>query len=301
MTDDQRLLEPEDSRGAGIRERIAEREASLSPTERRVAMFFAAQGPDTVLLSAVELGRLTRTSDATVIRTAKALGYTGLPELKLELGTELMNTAHPARRLATRLSVAKEEGGSRLMQRLAADAVDRLGEAERLFDEAAFDQAIAVIETAPTVMTFGLGLSRVVAEYQALRLGRIGKKAHFARNMGFALADDLIQLGEDDVIIVFNPGRELREMRAISERCREVGAISVLVTATSAATAPTWPDIVLTAPPSAGGLTGETLTATVVADLLVFTLAQHADKRATRVSEELTRLRKSLIGKRILS
>ncbi|HRQ00632.1 MAG TPA: MurR/RpiR family transcriptional regulator [Terrimesophilobacter sp.] len=298
MTSETRPMGPKESSSEGIRERIAQHEPSLSPTERRVAKFFATQGPDTVLLSAVELGRLTRTSDATVIRTAKALGYTGLPELKLELGAELMNTSHPARRLATRLTVAKEEGGTRLMQRLAADTVDRLSEAERIFDEAAFDKAIAAIENAATVMTFGVGLSRIVAEYQALRLGRIGKKVHFARNMGFALADDLIQLGEGDAIIIFSPGRDLREMRAIAERCREVGAVSILISAMLAASAPPWPDVVLTAPPSAGGFTGETLTATVLADLIVFTLAQHADRRATHVSEELTRLRKSLIGKR---
>ncbi|GAA1852167.1 MurR/RpiR family transcriptional regulator [Microbacterium koreense] len=288
-------------RPQGIRSRIIAMEADLSPSERRVAEFFATQGPDTVLLSAAELGRMTRTSDATVIRTAKALGYTGLPELKLDLGGELMSSAHPARRLATRLALTKDTSETPLVERLAADAGERIGETERLFDEDALDAAAAAIEKAPAVMTFGVGLSRVIAEYQALRLGRVGKRVHFAKNMGFALADDLIQLREHDVIIVFNPGRDVREMTTIFERSSQVGATTIVVCASHAAPSASRADIVLIAPASAGGFTGETLTAGIIADVLVFALAQRAEQRATAVSEELTRLRRSLIGKRALS
>src|SRR5690606_1514691 len=123
----------------------AERAEDLSPTERKVASFFSAHGADTVLLSAIEIGRRTRTSDATVIRTAKALGYSGLPELKLELGAELMDTTHPSRRLAMRLSAASESSADGLVTTMADEAVDRIRETQRLFDAGELVRALDAI------------------------------------------------------------------------------------------------------------------------------------------------------------
>lgn len=276
-----------------VRERILEHEDHLSRTERRVAEYFAMNGPDTVFLSAVELAKRTKTSDATVIRTAKALGFTGLPELKLELGSELMNAAHPVRRLVTKLNLERTE----LLEAAVSEAFDRIHETQRLFEQVEFDEAVEVLRRAEMVMTFGVGVSRTVAEYAAIRLGRLGKRVRYAGSMGFALADDLLQLREGDAVVVFNPGRFLPEMEATVEHCRALGVKTVHVSGAIPDPANPEMDIVLQAALSPGGLTGETLSESLVVDLLVLALGQELQEDAARLSERLGSLRRQLVPK----
>src|SRR5882757_4630923 len=66
-------------------ERVAERGEELAPAERRVAQLLLDAGPEATLLSAAALAEQLGTSDATVVRTAKSLGYSGLAELRRAL------------------------------------------------------------------------------------------------------------------------------------------------------------------------------------------------------------------------
>src|SRR5438132_11333395 len=66
-------------------ERVAERGGSLAPAERRVAELLLDLGPEATLLSAAALAEQLGTSDATVVRTAQSLGYSGLAELRRAL------------------------------------------------------------------------------------------------------------------------------------------------------------------------------------------------------------------------
>src|SRR5947209_8194805 len=65
--------------------RVAERGGALAPAERRVADLLLDLGPEATLLSAAALAEQLGTSDATVVRTAKALGYSGLAEMRRAL------------------------------------------------------------------------------------------------------------------------------------------------------------------------------------------------------------------------
>jgi len=58
---------------------VATRLAYLSPGELRVAAFISEHAEDVAFLSVNDLARQLETSDATIVRTAQALGYTGFP------------------------------------------------------------------------------------------------------------------------------------------------------------------------------------------------------------------------------
>src|ERR1700730_9769823 len=69
-----------ESRFAASRER-------LGPTELRVAQFLHDNREEVLVSSASALASRTSTSDATVIRTVKALGYSGMAGLRRELAS----------------------------------------------------------------------------------------------------------------------------------------------------------------------------------------------------------------------
>lgn len=279
--------------------RLDGRRADLSRSELVVAEYIGANAERAIFLSALELADATHTSDATVIRTARALGYSGLPELKHELGAELVDQKHPAHRLVTRIAMVRSQGSAgALLHSVFSEAVESMREAERLLDPAAFERAVDAIAGAGSVVTFGVGVMRVTAEYFALGMRRHGVRAHHANHMGFALADELLLLGQGDAAVLFVPGRVVRDVEVIIDHARAVGASVVLITDQLRHEFADRVDVVLDAQVSSSGLTGDPLIAMVVVDALLLALAQRDEPRATDRSKVLNRLRKALLSRR---
>jgi len=254
-----------------------------------------AHPEEVVFRSAVQLAAVTETSDATVIRTAKVLGFSGLPELKHAIGSQLMMTKPAAHRLASKLSVVRESGVERIMDTVVRDATERLSELQRVFIGNDFERAVSAIEGATRTVTFGVGLSAVTARYLNTRLTRIGFTANHADAMGFALADHVVALSEGEALVIIAPGRPTVEVEALMDQAEALGLPVVLITDGLASHFGDRVTAVLRAPLSDSGLTGEILTATVVCDALTLALATRHEQRATRTAKEMTRVRKRLI------
>lgn len=281
-----------------LEELVAAKTSELSPTERRVTDHVLAHPQDVIFQSAVQIAHATRTSDATVIRTARVLGFSGLPELKHALGAILLTETHPASRLASKITVVRDSTTGGVLSTVGEDAIERIEETVRQFDAEAFDAAMDLLDGAGTVATFGVGLSQVAADYLATRLVRLGIRAEEWRGMGFALADDLMRLREGDAVVLFAPGRFAPEVQVIVEHAAKVGATSVLVTDSLHVRMGEQVDVVLLAPMSASRMSGELLTASIVCDALVLGLARRSEERATASSKSLTSLRTKLVGRR---
>src|SRR5665213_2115183 len=95
---------------ASFEERIAERLGQMSPAEQRVVRYFQRNREEVLIASAAALASHAKTSDATVVRATKALGFSGLEELRRTLASELRNSSSPAERLTRTL----EEVGDNL-------------------------------------------------------------------------------------------------------------------------------------------------------------------------------------------
>src|SRR5205814_1793212 len=108
---------------AGLDERIAAARPDLSPAEDRVASFFAQHREEVVFLSAAEIAARLDMSDATVIRAAQSLGYSGLPDLKTELRDALRTRATPTLRLGRSLEELGEDPAAVLEHVLATDTL----------------------------------------------------------------------------------------------------------------------------------------------------------------------------------
>src|SRR5215831_11719712 len=98
-----------DVRPESFQDRVAALGPELSPVSRRIAEYLLTAGPEVVLLSAAELASALGTSDASVVRTAKALGYDGLAELRLHLSASAQEPTL-AQRLSRSLAESTADG-----------------------------------------------------------------------------------------------------------------------------------------------------------------------------------------------
>lgn len=212
-----------------LEERVAARRDALSASERKVAAYLADHPGEVAFASAAELGQLTGTSDATVIRTVKALGYDGLPGLKRTLHENIRERIGPAGRLSRSLDVMGHEPETVLAQALST-SIRLLEDVQRTIRPESFADAVQLIGSARETLVVGAGPLGVLGEYFTLRMVRHRRRVRSARASGYQLADDLLLLGPDDVLLLIVHGNVSTEADVALDQAAKVGAKVVLIT-----------------------------------------------------------------------
>ncbi|WP_017592064.1 MurR/RpiR family transcriptional regulator [Nocardiopsis potens] len=277
-----------------LRSRVRTHWDALSPAERSVCRLLTSYPAEQLLYSsAQELGAASGTSNASVIRTLRRLGYTGLPALKQEVAAPLSSSVAPEVRLRERIErIGGDLAG--IWDRVADEARERIEHARAASSPDDLKRAVELLAGAREAAAYGVGSSGIAADHLALRLNRVGVRSRAIGSSGFRLADDLLRIGRGDVLVVFAPGRLLPEVEVLLERARAVGAGSVLVSEDLAEELGDRVDVVLTAPHTPTGMTAEALTGIVIADALVQAVAAVDGDRAVATSHDLTAWRSRL-------
>ncbi|WP_164868014.1 MurR/RpiR family transcriptional regulator [Rhodovarius crocodyli] len=277
-------------------DRLRDATANLSPTARRVARFILDNPALALASSAAELAARIGTSDATVVRSVQALGFSGLPELKRAMAGE-MAAGSPAQALRETLAEAGEEAGSAMDLALDTqrEAVEALGSPEV---RAALRDAVATLHPARRVLVFGIGPSAPLAHYAALLLARAGRAARALDAAGTALADQLLDLAPGDALLVMAYGQPYREVATVFAETRRLALPLVLVTDSLDRSLARQAEVVL--PVQRGqahrvALHGATL---VALEALVLGLAALDGPRALGTLDHLNALRAGLAGAR---
>jgi DNA-binding MurR/RpiR family transcriptional regulator len=278
-----------------LQERVAARIGTLTATERRVAEYLSAHPQEAAFSSAEELGRATGTSDASVVRTAKALGFDGLPGLKRSLQGHLQSLLTPASRLSASLETVGD-GPEAVLSATLRDHIERLTQAERTIDSGEFRRAVELIDGARETMICGFAGLDGVSEYIATHLTRIGHHARPASDTGYRLADRLLLLGPDDVAVLISHNRIIKEHRVILDHCAQVGTSVVLITDTLGEALRDEVDVVLSAPMSRPGTFTSQATVLILLEALTIAVAAQNRDRSLDSTIQMNRLREELNG-----
>ncbi|MFI6875254.1 MurR/RpiR family transcriptional regulator [Streptomyces sp. NPDC050400] len=281
--------DPEDS----LRARVESRLPGMPPAERRVAEYLRDHAQAIIFATAEEIGQAVGTSDATVVRTSKNLGYSGLPDLKRSIGQQMIHGTAPSVRLNQRIDSAGQETAT-LLGHVFSEAGERLAETWRLTPREQFDQAVELLAGAREVVAFGLGLAEIPARFLSMKLTRLGRPARLVGAAGFLLADGLLALRDQDVVVIYAPARLTTEIDVLLDHARSVGARSILITDSLGSTLADRVTVVLPAVHSATGYTAEGFSSLLVTDCLLLGVAAQDRERSTTGSELLRVLRAGL-------
>jgi DNA-binding MurR/RpiR family transcriptional regulator len=264
----------------------------LSPKERAVADFFVRHREEAAFLSAAEIAERLGTSDATVVRAVKALGYSGIPELRRELIDALRARATPAVRLGRTLEDAGEDPLGHVI-----DLELELLENARSIDRADFARAVDILAGAERVLAYGLGPNGPLADYFALRLRRFGRPAQAITASGLRLADALLVARPGDALLLLAYERLDVDADATLGRANALGLPVVLVTDTLGAKLADRIDVALPALRGRGGALSGAATTMTILEALLLALAARDRARSLAALAELNELRKRLRGR----
>jgi DNA-binding MurR/RpiR family transcriptional regulator len=282
---------------ASLHERVAALEPSLSPGERAVARYLSEHPEVAATASALELGEQTRSSNATVVRTVKSLGYSSLNELKNELLRAMVDRLNPSSVLTRQLDqLAAEDTVGRQVILASAELLRRQAE---LLDTLAWTAAVDILDQAASVLCYGVEQAGSVAYYLSLQLNRSGKTSRVLTDTGISIANGLMTLAAGEAVVIIAPLRYFREVDAVLARAQEVGAPTVVITEALRLSLQDRVDVILQTPESTLGPASEITAPLVLARSLSLEIAARHHDTALASHDLLSKLRASAAGDNI--
>jgi len=272
-----------------------DRFSALTSAERRVADYLERGGPEALVLSAVAIGARLGTSDATVVRTAQALGYAGLGELRLALAARQPETALADSLRRTLADVAPDQMLARTLANHVA-GLDAL--TERVSDEL-FQRAVTVLGSGDRVIWRGVGPSACLAQYAQLLSERVGRPSAAWTHTGTSFADELLLLDPTDTIVILAYGRLQPHVHVLVDHAETLGSAVVLITDTRPRKISDSVEVVLESGRGLPGLFASHGTTLVLIEALVLGLAALDEPAAEASLATLNDLRAAIAGRRL--
>lgn len=201
----------------------------LNQSELRVAQYISNNRHHALHASAQELAEKSQTSDATVVRAAKSLGFDGLAALRRALAAELEAGVPPANRVEWTLESIGGNIGQALEDTLSLHQASLMRLQETL-PNAAYYHLVSQILSAKKVVIFGIGPSAAIANYFATQLRRFGITVTVFSHSGLLLADELLQIQKDDLVLLLAYGHLYTEIKVLLDHAVSVGAKTSLIT-----------------------------------------------------------------------
>lgn len=208
----------------GVLARLGTLAPSLRESERKIAGYLLAQPQELIYLSITELADRTGTSEATVIRFARRLGYSGYAALKIALAGE-QRVGSPE--LPGDLD--READLSSLKRRVLQVNIESLNDTAQLLDDTALAQAVEALSTARRIEAYGIGGSAVVARDAYFMLMQVGLPISAITDPHLQMMSAL-QLQKGDVALAVSLSGATRDTVEALQAARGAGATCICIT-----------------------------------------------------------------------
>ncbi|GAA3742249.1 MurR/RpiR family transcriptional regulator [Streptomyces tremellae] len=211
---------------------LAAKVRTLAPSMTRsmqlVAEAVADDPAGCAALTVTGLAELTGTSEATVVRTSRLLGYPGYRDLRLALAG-LAAQQQSGRSPAVTADIAVDDSIADVVAKLAYDEQQTLADTAASLDTAQLGAVVSAAVAARRIDIYGVGASSLVGMDLAQKLLRIGLIAHSHTDPHLAVTN-AVQLRTGDVAVAIthsgSTGDVIEPLRAAFDR----GATTVAIT-----------------------------------------------------------------------
>lgn len=209
----------------------------MGKAEKKVADWILEHPNELLPLSIVELAEQSESSEATIVRFSKRLGFSGYQELKISLAKETNTNIVNAH-------MTKEDTAFEIYEKVCNDIYYSLESTKKVLDADMLQKASEAIMAAGKIVIMGLGNSAAVALDASHKFLRIGLNA-------YAYTDNHMQviaashLKEGDVAIGISHSGSSKDVIEAMQIARERGATTICITNKGKSTIQKYSDLIL--------------------------------------------------------
>lgn len=216
-------------RTATVAERLRLMSGDLTAAERKLMAALFANYPMAGLGSITDFAREADVSTPSVLRLAKKLGFPGFPALQEELRSEL--SAQLQNPIAKHERWAADAPDTHILNKFATAAMENLSGSLKLMDHRAFDAVVALLaDRKRQIHIAGGRITGAIAGYLATHLQMARPGVGLLPAAQSAWPQYLLDVGRQDVLVLFDIRRYDARMLDLAASARERGAKVVLIT-----------------------------------------------------------------------
>lgn len=212
----------------------------LTKSEQRIASYIMENAARIMEQTIPELAGNTKSSEITISRFCKKLGFSGLQALKIALAAELSNAGEMEFR-----EIGDKDTDEQVAAKVFQNIMDGLQDTLKILDFQQVAKAVQVLQKARRVAVYGYGNSATVCQDIETRFMRFGMVIQAYADMSQQLTSASLLTKEDVVIAVSHTGATIKLLEAVRV-AKRAGAAVIVITSYAQSNLAKLGDVVLT-------------------------------------------------------
>ena len=200
---------------------------SMTPTERTILEYILEYRDEIPLLSIKDLAKRSRTSDASVLRFCKALGYRGYRDFIVAVSAALAASSEKAQSEYT--DIRPGDGLSTIIDNISFTNCKSIQDTMSVIDRDAIKRSVELLKDTSLIDFYGVGASGVVCMDAQQKFSRIGKIC-FAYTDGHSQLTSASLLPPGDVAVLISNSGDTSEILDTLHVVKQNGASTIAIT-----------------------------------------------------------------------
>lgn len=212
---------------ASLVTQIKAHSSSLTKAEQRVAAYII-ENPESVIFQSVsDLADCSKTSDATVMRTCKRLGFSSYQEFKVLLAQAIASSDQV---INGTITVEENAPAASITDSVFECTIQTLRLTQSALDISAIEAAVELLCLAETIFILGLGGSHAIALDLQHKLLRLGMHAVYQPDVHLQRITIVNQVTEKDVVFAISHSGSSRDIVDNTAMAKELNAKIISLT-----------------------------------------------------------------------
>lgn len=201
---------------------------SLTKGEKKIAEYIISNPDKVSEMSALELGKILNTSDASLVRFSKRIGFKGFTDLKMYLKIQINALKKPQNKILEKWNNFQSEND--MVNKIVKSDLKNIETFLSKIEIEKIEQTIDILLSGKKVYVIGMGSSRGIAQFISWHMKRTGVDIEFLQESGIGLLESLVHLKKEESVLLFAFPRYLIDEIKISKLVKEKEAKLILIT-----------------------------------------------------------------------
>jgi len=273
--------------------KIRSRYAALPRQQKKIADYVMDHFDEVMFSSITELAGKLQVSEATIVRFARQIGYSGFPELKKDLARYYRLYLNPAERLKRYMGKIHQKNSDEICyESITRKEIQYLEDSMHTISDRVYREAVRAICRAKLRYIYGTGPNRALAEYLTYRLNRFHLRTQAITASGRDLFEELHSVASGDFAVVYSFYKPSLDFKRLTEILKERRIPMLLITDSLVPPMTGSAPLVLYARRGPFGLFHSPLVPMAITNALIIGIADRLGDKAITALKEINEMRR---------
>ena len=209
--------------------KIKEMQSELTAKEKKISKYILQHLDKIVYMNTYQIADKCKVSQASVVRFAKKLGYSGFPEFKISFGRDMGRRDVEEKINFIYEDIQETDELDDLIKKIAYANSNIIQDTYSILDTNTVKEAVEIIKNARKIFILGAGYSGIVAKDFHYKLGELGMNSICEADYHIQLAS-ISTLNENDVVFVISQGGKTVDIYNLVKEAKKRKAKIISVT-----------------------------------------------------------------------